>query len=239
MSTIKIIKLKRHKMKKIHNNYYILAISLILLFICNSSFAKSSPMLIPEGLSGSEWNGIKAQMKNKQYSEKTSLNTSVKQKAYIKASNTGEGDIFGFNMGIYGDTMVVSALLEDSSAVGVNGDESDNSADDSGAAYVFVKENGVWKQQAYLKASNTDAGDFFDYSVAIYEDTIAISARDEASNAIGVDGDQSDNSGTHGAVYVFRRTAGQWHQEAYLKQAEADVRNGFGESIDLSEDRFV
>ncbi len=63
---------------------------------------------------------------------------------------------------------------------------------------------GVWSQQAYIKASNTEAGDQFGWSVALSGDTLAVSAVAEASAATGIDGDQGDNSAnTAGAVYVF------------------------------------
>ena len=39
---------------------------------------------------------------------------------------------------MWGDTVVVGAWQEDSSAIGVNGDQPNNSADRSGAAYVFT-----------------------------------------------------------------------------------------------------
>jgi len=55
--------------------------------------------------------------------------------------------------------VVVGAPQEDSSAIGVDGDGSDNSAPNAGAAYVFVRDGTNWSQQAYLKASNTEAGD--------------------------------------------------------------------------------
>ena len=38
-----------------------------------------------------------------------------------------------------GDTVAIVAADEGSSATGVNGDQNDNSATDSGAAYVFVR----------------------------------------------------------------------------------------------------
>ena len=41
-------------------------------------------------------------------------------------------------MAISGDTVVVGAFLEDSNATGINGDDTQNSAADSGAAYVFI-----------------------------------------------------------------------------------------------------
>lgn len=59
------------------------------------------------------------------------------QQAYLKASNTGTGDEFA-RLAISGDTIVVGATREDSTAIGINGDGSDNSATDVGAAYVFT-----------------------------------------------------------------------------------------------------
>ena len=41
---------------------------------------------------------------------------------------------------------------------------------------MFVRTGGVWAQQAYLKASNTGAGDYFGYSVAISGDTVVVGA---------------------------------------------------------------
>ena len=83
----------------------------------------------------------------------------IAQQAYLKASNTGASDYFGYSVAVSGDTVVVGAISEASNATGVNGNQSDNSAPDSGAAYVFVRSGTNWSQQAYLKASNTGAGD--------------------------------------------------------------------------------
>src|SRR5262249_57113845 len=59
-------------------------------------------------------------------------------------------------------------------------------------------------QQAYLKASNTDANDQFGYSVAISGDTVVVGAHFEASATAGVNGNQADNSAAiAGAAYVF------------------------------------
>ena len=72
----------------------------------------------------------------------------------------------------------------------------------------------------YLKASNTDPDDHFGREVTLSDDglTLAVSAEHESSAASGVNGDQADNSSLNsGAVYIFRRTAAGWRQEAYLK----------------------
>ena len=96
------------------------------------------------------------------------------QEAYLKASNSDESDLFGESVAISGDTIVVGARGEDSGANGVNGDETDNSASLAGAAYVFVRNGSTWSQQAYLKASNSEAFDRFGNSVTISGDTLVV-----------------------------------------------------------------
>ena len=127
------------------------------------------------------------------------------QQAYIKASNTGNGDGFGNAVSISNDRLVVSASGEDSAATGVNANELDNSAMNSGAVYMFVRDsNEVWSQQAYIKASNTDAIDKFGNAAELFEDILVIGASEEASSATGINGNESYNSTVRaGAVYVF------------------------------------
>ena len=91
----------------------------------------------------------------------------------------------GTALALAGDTLAVGAPCEASNATGVNGNQTDNSAPDAGAVYVFTRTAGVWTQQAYLKASNTDAGDRFGQDLALDGDTLAVGARFEASAATG------------------------------------------------------
>lgn len=133
------------------------------------------------------------------------LSSAWSQQAYVKASNTGAGDRFGRALGLDGNTLAVGAYLEDSAAIGVNGTEADNAAQDAGAVYVFTRDaGGAWLQAAYVKASNTDGDDQFGLIVALSGDTLAVGARPEDSAATGVNGDASDNSATDsGAVYTL------------------------------------
>lgn len=112
------------------------------------------------------------------------------QQAYVKASNTGAADQFGYRLALSydGSTLVVGAPHEDSAATGIDGNQADNTATDAGAVYVFTRTGPTWTQQAYLKASNTDAGDLFGVSVAISADasTLAVGAFGEASAVVGV-----------------------------------------------------
>src|SRR6478735_1625452 len=162
------------------------------------------------------------------------------QQGYLKAANTNADDLFGFNVTLSGDTLVVGAPQEGSNATGVNGNQADNSAPNSGAVYVFTRTGGVWTQQAYLKASNTNAGDQFGVIMALSGDTLAVGAQFEASNATGVNGDQTDNSAPQaGAVYVFTRANGVWTQQAYLKASNTEAGDQFGVIMALSGDTLA
>jgi len=203
------------------------AVSLLLLalFISTTTFANKTP---------------KNQLLQAEDTLVQNLSTaapSFKQQAYLKASNTGAGDAFGRFIAISGNTLVVGASDENSGATGVDGPEYDNSAVDSGAVYVFIRTASGWHQQAYIKASNTEANDRFGRSVAISGDTLVIGASSEDSNATGVNGDQANNSASSsGAAYAFTRTNGIWSQQAYLK-ASISVDHGeirFGGALAIS-----
>ncbi|MCZ7599559.1 MAG: FG-GAP repeat protein [Gammaproteobacteria bacterium] len=163
-----------------------------------------------------------------------------RSRAYLKASNTGANDWFGRSVAVSGDTVVVGASGEGSAATSVDGDESNNSASSSGAAYVFVRDGTTWSQQAYLKASNTGAGDNFGYSVAVSGDTIVVGAYLEGSAATGVNGDGTDNSALRsGAAYVFVRNGTTRSQQAYLKAFNSEADDQFGYSVAASEETVV
>ena len=141
----------------------------------------------------------------------------ITQQAYLKASNTQEGDRFGAAVAMSGDTLVIGADEEDSNARGVNGSQSNNDAQDAGAAYVFVRNGTTWTQEAYLKPSNTRApapgqsGSAFGAAVAISGDTLVVGAPNESSSATGVNGNQNDNNAWYsGAAYIFVRSGTNW-----------------------------
>ena len=66
--------------------------------------------------------------------------TTWSQLAYVKASNTDAYDEFGISVAISQDgrTAAAGARMESSAARGVNGNQNDNEAGQSGAAYVFA-----------------------------------------------------------------------------------------------------
>lgn len=163
------------------------------------------------------------------------------QQAIVKAANAGAFDQFGYSVALAGDgnTLAVGARLEDSGAAGVNGDETNNAASNSGAVYVFTRDDTDWSQQAYVKASNTGAGDEFGSSVTLTTDgnTLAVAAINEDSNATGMNGDATNNAASDsGAVYVFTRSGTAWSQQAYVKASNTGADDNFGHSIALAGD---
>jgi len=162
------------------------------------------------------------------------------QEAYIKASIIDGNDQFGFKVGLSGDTAVVSARREGSASRGVNGDQEDDSAADSGALYVFKNETSGWRESAYLKASNTGAGDFFGSDLAVSGNTIAVGAVREDGASVGVNGDEeNDFAPNSGALYVFVEDDGEWTQQAYLKTSRTTDSDSFGGAVSLSGDLLV
>ncbi|MBL0215162.1 MAG: FG-GAP repeat protein [Myxococcales bacterium] len=163
------------------------------------------------------------------------------QQAYVKASNTGAGDFYGWSLALSGDgnTLAVGAVLEASSAIGINGTQADNTAPGAGAVYVYTRAGTTWSQQAYVKASNTNANDYFGWAVAVSNDgnTLAVSAKEETSAATGVGGAQGDNTAmSAGAVYVYTRAGTTWSQQAYVKASNTGVGDTFGSSVAISGD---
>lgn len=183
----------------------------------------------------------------------------VRQTAYVKASNPHMGDHFGNGGTLLGDsvalsgdglTMAVGAPNEGSGAKGVNGNQDDTSVYSAGAVYVFTRRNagGAWTQQAYVKASNPQPGAEFGHVVVLSADgnTMAVSAYFEASATKGINGNQNDDTIPQaGAVYVFTRRGTAWSQQAYIKASntgEAGTDGNFGDgdqfgfSLSLSDD---
>lgn len=203
--------------------------------------AASEPIDLPMGLTTLTLEVTGPGLDPSTYTIDISRSSEITQDAYVKASNTGQGDQFGRAVAISGDLMAVGALAEDSATVGIGGQDQNDDLNSAGAVYVFARSGTRWAQEVYIKASNTDENDLFGISVALDGDTLAVGATGEDSAASGINGDQTDDSQlSAGAVYVFRRTApGEWRQEAYIKASNPEQSDLFGAAIALSGDTLV
>jgi hypothetical protein len=147
--------------------------------------------------------------------------TSWTQVARLMASNARSGARFGDSLALSGDTLAVGSDSESSGAMGVGGDQTDTSAPGAGAVYVFTRSGVVWSQQAYVKASNTQAGAAFGTAVALDGDTLAVGSPNLDA----------------GAAYVFARAGATWSQqwdEHFMKFIIEEAYGSLGGSIALS-----
>lgn len=150
----------------------------------------------------------------------------------LQAANPGEGDLFGQSLALStdGGTLAIGAPGESSKATGVAGDASDNSAIRSGAAYVYVRGATQWGEQAYIKASDSQAENSFGASVALSGNGNTL--------AVGAHGDLSaSRPGLNpGAAYVLRRSGVTWSEQAILKASNPQSQAFFGISVALADD---
>lgn len=105
------------------------------------------------------------------------------QRQKFTASRGRAGDKFGNDVGVSGNTIVISASHE---RVGTN--------DYQGAAYVYVYNGANWTEQQKLVAADGIDDSLFGDSVLISGNTIIIGARDSATPG---------PSGEAGAAYIF------------------------------------
>ncbi|MDH5694473.1 MAG: FG-GAP repeat protein, partial [Gammaproteobacteria bacterium] len=174
------------------------------------------------------------------------------QQAYIKSSHPVNNDYFGRHLDISddGNTLVVGATGEDTKSTGVISGESpelpSEIAGGSGAVFIFERDLGLWRQVAFVKASNTGGGDEFGSSVAISGDakTLVVGAKGEDGGYKGViNGSEPqippDNLGVifkTGAAYVYRKVADTWIHDAYLKASNTGKIDIYGYTVAISGD---
>ncbi len=167
----------------------------------------------------------------------------TEQIAYLKAGNADDQDRFGTAIALSEDRVLVGAPFEASNATGVNGDGSDNSLINAGAAYLFESNGAGFGQTTYLKASNSSIGtdNQFGNALALSGNTIAIAAWQENGGSAGIDGDQSDTSAPRsGAVYLFHTDDGDtWQQSAYVKASNPGQDHYFGAAVALDGNRLA
>ena len=131
------------------------------------------------------------------------------QQQELTASDGAVDDYFGFSVSVSGDTAVIGAW-----------NKAINSQSGQGAAYVFVRSNGVWTRQQELTAPDGAWEDAFGFSVSVSGDTAVIGA-------------PGKNAG-QGATYVFVRSGGAWTQQQELTASDGAAGDWFGYSVSLS-----
>jgi len=163
---------------------------------------------------------------------------------YLKASTSDTFDKFGYSSVLSGDgnTLAVGAYYEDSIGTGINSDsQDDNSAGSAGAVYLFRYDGTDWSQEAYIKASNTKAGNQFGVSLSLSADgnILAVGSLGEDSSSTGINSTANEDANSAGAAYIFKFTDGAWEQETYIKASNTEKGDNFGLAVSLSSDGTV
>jgi len=117
-------------------------------------------------------------------------------------------DRFGRAIAIEDDTVVIGAWLDDDTAV------------DSGSAYVFVRNGTNWSQQAHLSPDTGGQSDNIGYSIDLSGDTVIIGAINDDEAAVDA-----------GAAYIFVRDGTNWTQQEKFIASDAQGGDLFGVSV--------
>ncbi|HET8934306.1 MAG TPA: FG-GAP repeat protein [Polyangiales bacterium] len=157
------------------------------------------------------------------------------QEASLQPKRVDTNDCFGLAVAMSGDTLVAGATGEDSAAIGVNGDDSSNTIQEAGAAYVFVRSGTQWTQQAYLKAQQPQVGDYFGFTVAVDGDTVLVGAAKAGDHS--TDSRRPATLELPSLLFVFERQPNgtEWTQRAILTSG-TNTPDWFGFGLAFSPD---
>ena len=122
-------------------------------------------------------------------------------------------DIFGMSVSVCGDVALV----------GAHGN--DDRGSNSGSAYIFRFDQGVWRQEQKLVASDGAAGDWFGWSVSVSDQAAIIGAVLD-----------DDNGLSSGSAYVFRFDGTEWLEEQKLLASDGARNDWFAGSVSISAD---
>lgn len=142
----------------------------------------------------------------------------VTEQAKLIRSAVGSFDYFGGSVAIDADTAVVGAPAPATVF-----------SDDEGVAYVFLRNNDIWSEQAILTASDVSVTDSFGASVGISGNTIVVGDPDDNGSA-GAD---------QGSAYVFVRNGVSWTQQAKLTASDAAAQDHFGAAVGIDGNRII
>lgn len=138
--------------------------------------------------------------------------------ATLTPSDGAVGAVFGYDVAVSGQTIVVSAP------------ERAGAGPRRSGVYVYELVAGVWAQTAKLTVEDPQTTDQFGVSVDISGDSIVI----------GADGaDREPFTALQGTAYVFVRTGQQWQLQQKLFATDGATYDNFGGSVAIEGDRVL
>jgi len=137
----------------------------------------------------------------------------------LSAADATSGGTFGYSVSVSGNTIAVGAAFGPGATT------------QSGAAYVFAGEDGLWTQIAKLNAADGVDRDAFGSSVAVSGQTVLVGAVNHTPPATG--------TFAAGAAYVYQPRDENWSQIAELSAADGISGGGYGTSVALLNNTLV
>jgi len=135
------------------------------------------------------------------------------EQAKLTAADGAQGDHFGWRVAISENTVLVGAV------------EADDLSGNSGAVYVFVRDEGTWIQTQKLTPDNDAASDDFGGSISLRADYAIIGAKA-----------QPDEFGNFsGSAYVFAYDGDVWVEQAILTAPNGTTSDRFGYSVAMGD----
>jgi hypothetical protein len=133
----------------------------------------------------------------------------------LRASDPVSGALFGTDVAVDGDTIMIGAPGDDDTGV------------QSGSVYVFVHSGDTWAEQPKLRASDAAQGELFGISIALDGDTAVFGAT------------ASGFSGDFGSAYVFARDGEAWTEQQKVTPSGTALADFFGRDVALDGDTVV
>lgn len=148
----------------------------------------------------------------------------------IVASDRSSANLFGRNVSIDGDYLIVSSHQNQFDSNG------ENPMGNAGAAYIFEKNgDSIWEEVNKVTASDRASDDRFGSSVSISNTTAIVSAPRESEDEDGL-----NTMTKSGSAYVIERNSdGNWEEVQKIVASDRQENANFGFSGSLSGDRAI
>lgn len=130
------------------------------------------------------------------------------QSQKLTASDSDEGDLFGYSVSISGNTLAIGAFADDDKAL------------NAGSVYVFERQVSGWKQIKKLTASDPAELDYFGRNLSLSGSILVVGAFSDAEDAPDA-----------GAIYIFEKGDKSWQLTKKLAAPDGAEQDRFGASV--------
>jgi hypothetical protein len=157
------------------------------------------------------------------------------EQAFLKPELPEHSEGFGWRVALDGDRLAIAARDRTVTP------SSDGAAQArAGVVYTYQREQGRWRLQARLHASQPSAHAQFGWALSVSGNWLAVGAPGADSTA----GDDAADGGvdafaTGGAVYLFEAEDDQWLERAVVRALDGSPEHAFGRAVSLSGDTLA